>query len=260
MRVKIRVGQNADDVGWALAKIFGIVVVLSAMVSSGTKTTGGTAFGGGTGALLPASIHAARVDTLTVSSAARVRRILASPGQTVRAGQLLAELESEEVVRQAESARRRLSAAQPRAGEGGITELDARSALGEGIRRQEELKVTAPHDGVVVGTVLAAGDRVSAGTPIVHVADQSKLSFEASVTPLMARKIKPGDPVRIRVPTVPPRQLDAQVSTVALASDPAQQSYIVRAIIANPDFNAILVGKKGAIELRRSAMSWRGPF
>lgn len=377
MRVRIKVGQNAEEAGWGVAKVFGLIVVLGALVSSSTRAPVKANSGNGPKTVLPATIRAARVDSLTVSSPARVRAVLVTPGQTVRAGQLLAELESDDVERQVASAQRRVAMAEVRSGTrkpsgnaGRMVELqtrsaehslelakkrvqeftltdaetawaaaktrrdriaalvkqhlatdvelqnaereeqaerrnlkaardqesrlaqelelsevqaamlraqappgdgtgettariemeDARSALAEAVERQVELQVRAPHDGVVLSTVLNPGDRVYAGSPILYVADQSKLSFEAPVTPVLARQIKPGDTVRVRVPTEPPRQIDAQVSSVALAPDPVHQSYVVRAVIANPDRNTILVGMEGAIEFPHSESAWRRPF
>jgi multidrug resistance efflux pump len=137
---------------------------------------------------------------------------------------------------------------------------DARAALDAALRQQSELRVKATGEGVVLSSMLSPGDRVFAGTPILYIADDSRLSFEAAVSATLARAIHPGDAVRLRIPTDPPRQVDAQVSSVALAPDPIQQSYVVRAVIGNPDRNAILVGMEGAIEFHHPEGAWRRPF
>jgi multidrug resistance efflux pump len=137
---------------------------------------------------------------------------------------------------------------------------DAAAALEDLLSQEAHLEVKAPRDGVVLSGIAEAGDRIFAGTPIAQVADISRLSFEAPVSATIARQIRAGTPVRIRVPTEPPRQIDAEVSSVALVPDPVQQSYVVRAVIANPERGVILVGMEGAMEFPHSESAWRRLF
>jgi multidrug resistance efflux pump len=370
MQIRIKVGDQAEARGWTIVKLFVLVVVLGALISSSSRGLGRSPEGTGPKTVLPAVIRAARVDTIAVAFPATVRKILVTPGATVKAGQLVAVLDSEEVERQLSSARRRVALAgrKPLPASARLTELqirsaarsldlarrrlaeysladaeaavqaakarrekiaalvrqhmataaeveaaqkeeqnevrnlkaarehqsrleqeleaaelqsallqsqtaatpdsgaqtlelaDARAALEAVLRQQSDLQVKAPNDGVVLSSMLSPGDRVFAGSPILYIADDSRLSLEAAVSATLARAIHSGDAVRLRIPTDPPRQVDAQVSSVALAPDPVQQSYVVRAVIGNPDRNAILVGMEGAIEFQHPESAWRRQF
>lgn len=372
MRIRIKVGRTAEQVGWTTVKLFGLIVVAGALISSTSRGIMKPATGLKT--VMPAAIRAGRVDTLSVPFGARVKEIAVAPGDEVRAGQVLAVLESDELTRQIERAERHLAAARARGARpdrepskaenlqlrgaerslelarrrlerfsiadteaahsralkrkeqlkslvdeklataaelavadreeanelrnlkaaeeqrsrleqevevyenqlavlrsyaapgtadipaSGAEIADATAELEELVRQRNDLELKAPRDGVVLSGLLAAGDRVFAGSPIIQVADMSSLSFEAPVSAVIARKIRTGSPVRIRVPTEPPRQVEAEVSSVALVPDPIQQSYVVRAVIANPDRNVILVGMEGAMEFPHSESTWRRLF
>lgn len=370
MQIRIKVGEHAETAGWTVVKLFALATVIVALISSSSRGLGRAPAGKGPKTVLPAVIRAARVDTIAVAFPAVVAKILVAPGATVKAGDAVAVLESEDVERQLASARRRVAIAsrKPLRAAGRLAELqmrsaqrsldlarrrlaefslgdaeagletakarrekiaalarrhmataaevdaahkeelnelrnlkaarehesrlrqeveaaelqvalleaqrdpapdnsaqaaelaDARAALKAALRQKSELQVKAPNAGVALNSMLSPGDRVFAGTPILHIADDSRLIFEAAVSATLARAIHSGDAVRLRIPTDPPRQVDAQVSTVALAPDPAQQSYVVRAVIANPDRNAILVGMEGAIEFPHPEKAWRRPF
>jgi multidrug efflux pump subunit AcrA (membrane-fusion protein) len=371
MLVRIKVGGTAEQVGWSAVKLFGLVVVIGALVSSTSRGVMKPTTGLKT--VLPAVIRAGQVDTLTVPFGGRVKQVLVAPGDEVAAGQLLLVLESEELSRQIERARRHLVLAQARVGgdtpvrskaddlqlRGAERSLelarrrlarysiaDAESAYSQARKRKEQLaalvaskmatagelalgereeenelrnlkaaqetysrleqevesyenqiailnsyaaatpasaatdseiadasavledllshqanlEVKAPRNGVVLSGIATAGDRVFAGAPIAQVADISRLCFEAPVSATIARQVRPGTPVRIRVPTEPPQQIDAEVSSVALVPDPVQQSYVVRAVIANPERGVILVGMEGAMEFPHSESTWRRLF
>lgn len=375
MQVRIRVGERVEEFGWGTVKLFGLVVVLSALIASTSRGLMRDGSPADSKTVVPAAIRAGHVDTPTVSFPATVVRILVAPGTTVTAGQLVAVLESPDVVRPVYAARRRLALSESRlngdrpktesaaqqlqaqaAGRGqqlaeqrlrefslgdaeaacraakarteriadlvkqhmatageldnavreeeaelrnlkaardqqsrlqqelelskvqvalvnsqadapvvdrGAAETefaDARAALDEALARLEELNVKARADGVVLSGTPGVGDRIYAGSPILHIADISTLSFEAPVSAALARQIRPGEPVRLRVPTEPPRHLDAQISSVALTPDPVLQNYVVRAVISNPDRRTILVGMEGAIEFPHSESKWRHPF
>ena len=377
MRVKFKVGGRAEDIGWNTVKLFGLVVVVGALISSSSRGVMKPA-PSSPKTVIPANIRAAVMDSLTVPFGARVVQVFVAPGTEVKAGQPIALLESDEVRQQVQAAQRRFAIAQIRskpassrqatpaetlqrraarrsldiakqrlaadsltdaesvyaaakakrdkiallvaqqmatsveldgatrealnelrnlraaqerhsrleqeaesyetqlavleaqsgaqAGAGGAAagadlELaDARAAVEAANHNVESLQVKAPRDGVVLSSVPSVGDRVFAGSPIVHIADVSRLSFEAPVSAVIARQIRPGSTVRLRVPTEPPRQVVAEVSSVSLAPDPIQQSYVVRAVISNPDRNVILVGMEGAMEFPHGESLWRRLF
>ena len=375
MRIRITVGERAEHIGWNAVKLFGLVVVIGALISSSSRgVVKPTPSAPST--VIPAQIRAAHVEAVSVPFGGRVVQVLVAPGATVKAGQLLAVLESDEVRQQMETTARRLAIAKmrvtprvtkrkataaeelqarttkraleaarrrfatdstaeaeaayasarskreklaglvadrmataaeldaaqreeqnelrnlkaaqehhsrleqevesyetqlfvltaqlegaPASEDGAGLELaEAQAAADLAARNSASLRLTAPCDGVVLSSVPTVGDRVFAGAPIVQVADVSRLSFEAPVSAIIARQVRPGMTVRLRVPTEPPQRLDAEISSVALVPDPIQQSYVVRAVISNPDRNVILVGMEGAMEFPHGESLWRRLF
>ena len=80
------------------------------------------------------------------------------------------------------------------------------------------------------------------------MADLSRLSLAAPVTAAIARDVRPGTPVGVRIPLDPPRHLQAVIEDVTLGADPSERAYVVRVVIPNPERSAVLVGLKAEIE------------
>ena len=126
---------------------------------------------------------------------------------------------------------------------------DANAALNVATERSGRLSVTAPGPGTIIDLPVHAGDWVSAGTLMVRIADLSSLLVSAPVTVGVAQRLTTGQPVRLRLPTDPPRRLDARISEVTLAPDSGQQAYLIRVLTPNPTPGVALVGLAAAIEI-----------
>ncbi len=124
----------------------------------------------------------------------------------------------------------------------------AQSALMLAEERSRRLSVAAPAAGTVIEVTVRPGDWITAGTPMIRVADFSSLLISAPVTAAIARKVIPGTIVHVRLPTEPPVRIDAAVSSVTLAPDAAQQAYLIRVPVPNPDARVVLAGLEAAIE------------
>jgi HlyD family secretion protein len=114
------------------------------------------------------------------------------------------------------------------------------------------LRVIAERPGTVLAVPVAVGDRVTAGAALFQVADLSELSVEVPVGGRIARQIRKGDKVRVRLPMDPPRQVEASVASVLLTPGEDTQSYLVRVLIPNPDPLVILAGLEGEVVFRHS--------
>ena len=124
----------------------------------------------------------------------------------------------------------------------------AQSALMLAEERSRRLSVTAPAPGTVIEVAVRPGDCITAGTPMVRLADFSGLLLSAPVTAIIARKVAPGRRLYVRLPTEPPVRVAAEVSSVTLVPDAAQQAYLIRVAVPNPDPRVVLAGLEAAIE------------
>ena len=77
-------------------------------------------------------------------------------------------------------------------------------------------KLTAPFDGTVLQTNVAAGDVVAANTAILTVANLSDLQVLASVDETTIRRVSAGQPAQITFDAVPGQTLQGQVGEVPL--------------------------------------------
>lgn len=109
------------------------------------------------------------------------------------------------------------------------------------------LQVVAARKGTVLAVNIAPGDRVLLGTPLFRLSDLSTLDVQVSVSAKVAREIKAGTSVKVRLPTEPPQEMKAQVNSVLLVPDAESQGYQVKITIPNPDPDVILAGLDCAV-------------
>ena len=72
--------------------------------------------------------------------------------------------------------------------------------------------------------------------------------LQRAVDALLARRLRVGQPVKVRVPTEPPTQISASVSEVLLVPSQERSAYTVRIAAKNPAPSQILVGLSAAVE------------
>jgi len=129
---------------------------------------------------------------------------------------------------------------------------DAQAQVNTLSLQSQRLRVIAKWPGTVLSVPVAAGERVTAGAVLFQIGDLSELSVEVPVGAQIARKIRRGEKVLVRLPMDPPRQVEAPVSSVLLTPGEDRQSYVVRILIPNPDSNVILAGLEGEVVFRHS--------
>jgi len=197
----------------------------------------------------------------------RIQAVMVTEGDVVRAGQILATLDSaslQDQLRQTEAAvaqakanveNAKVSAARDEGllerGIAARKELeDARTLLAvnesllrqaEAARSAAEIQVTrsvlrAPFEGTVVHRFLSAGEQVdgASGQPVVEVADVSVLELLGTVPASRLSEISRGAEFSFSTAEVPGATFQAQLAAVLPSVDPATDNGTVRIRIRNP--------------------------
>jgi len=216
------------------------------------------------GNLAAAPNHDAKV---SAQSAGRVTRVLVNDGDEVKAGQVLAELDSgllQDSVRQAEAALSQAKAnlenaklsttrqedllqrgiaarkevedahTQLSVSEGAVKQADA--ALSTAKTQLSRATIRAPFDGTVVKHFASAGEQVDGtpATPIVEIADISLLEVLGTVPAAHLASINPGEVFSFTSSTFPDMKFNAHVLAILPAVDPATNNGSVRIRVENP--------------------------
>jgi RND family efflux transporter MFP subunit len=212
----------------------------------------------------------------------KIEQMLVVPGQNVKAGELLAQLDAREVQAQLDQA---LALRQQ-------TESDLKRAtdlIQQKILSQSEYdnvqakfrvadaaaaaaktlvgytKVIAPFDGVITRKYADVGDLASPGKPLLEMEDARALRLEADVPDALVDKINLGDRLPVRIGSLE-TNLEAVVSEIAPSSDSSSRTFLVKLDLPPTSglragqFGrvAVPVGKTSALRVPASAVLQRG--
>jgi RND family efflux transporter MFP subunit len=199
----------------------------------------------GGGALVPASVLAARRATVSTRIAAQVRAVHVREGTRVRAGELLVSLASEDVRGGLAAAEAALSAASANErrirvllAERAATAAELEQAVAQ--RAQAEGAVSAaratlsyaelraPFAGTVQARKVEPGDLVGPGQPLVEL-DGEGLELQASLSPAEARGIAVGTALRFEAGDA---RGTAVVTALAEGGDPLSRRRALRARVS----------------------------
>jgi RND family efflux transporter MFP subunit len=219
--------------------------------------------------MLPGTAQPIREAPVHARSTGYVRSFLVDIGARVRAGQLLAELETPEVDQELAQARAALARARSsetlarttlerlkalvRDSAATRQELDERQAnhdaalAGVGaeeanVRRLEELqrfsRVTAPFNGTVTARNLEVGALVSAGTssgarPLFVIAQADTVRIFVNVPEHVASAVRTGQPASVVVRDMPSRVFSGRVARTSGALDPATRTMVAQVDVPN---------------------------
>ena len=173
----------------------------------------------------------------------RVRRILVSEGDHVRAGQLIVDLDNDAIDKQIAAAQagynlakdvftKQSSLWEQKIGSE-IQFLQAKSnkeqaeASIAALREQQRMSnVTAPFDGVVDDIMVSVGDMTSAMAAVARVVDPSGATLDADVPESYVQRVKNGDPVMVVFPSMGDT-LQASLTNVSRFINPANRTFRV---------------------------------
>ena len=187
-----------------------------------------------------AKLHAA----IEAKVNARIEALLVAPGQMVKAGELIAQLDSREIQAKLDQAlalreqsTRDLARSRELFDKKITTQADfdavqARARVAEGATREMETmlgytKIVAPFDGIVTRKLTDVGDLAAPGKPIIEMEDPRALRFEADVPEALIGHVKIGAKFLVQVAEgVAP--IEGTVVEIAPVADPASRTFLVK--------------------------------
>jgi RND family efflux transporter MFP subunit len=195
---------------------------------------------------------AQRSVTLFPQVEGEVTRVLFRTGQSVRAGQLLLQLDDRAQRLAVDLAAARLETAnllarrfESAGGTGAVPEIEVEEAvaarrnaqieLAQARQALDELKVNAPFAGVVGIAAVELGDRVSPSSAITTLDDRRNLVVEFSLPEAYLARLKPGQPVQATSPAYPGAPIAGTVREVDSRIDATLRTVRVRATLPNAD-------------------------
>lgn len=195
---------------------------------------------------------------------ARVARVLAAPGDTVRAGQPLVELESpdvgraraaiadsrarvelaerttarsQELVDQRIAAQRELEVAEAELASANAASRSAHDvlvSLGASRGRGGRFVLASPIAGTVIERTALLGRLVDIEQPLFVVGDLARLWLTVHVFERDALRIREGVTARVLFPALPNQTFEGLVARIGSRVDPVSRTVAVRIVIGNP--------------------------
>ena len=191
---------------------------------------------------MPGSVRAKLRASIEAKISGTIEKMPVSEGQSVQEGQLLAELDVQEIrskLEQAtamhEQAQRDLSRFAALRKQQALTQQEyegmqakatvARAAAEEAQTMLGYAKVTAPFNGIITRKLSNVGDLASPGRPLFEIEDPATLRFEASVPESLIARITPG----IQVPVlISGQNIAGTVAEVSPTADPNSRTFLVK--------------------------------
>ncbi|WP_411887625.1 efflux RND transporter periplasmic adaptor subunit [Hydrocarboniphaga effusa] len=208
-------------------------------------------------------LTAVNESSLSFRSAGTVRSVEVRAGASVKAGQLLATLETPELDAGLRQARERL--AQRRRDRERADRLFADEALSreerdnahtaealasadlQAARFRSQLQIRAPGDGVVLRRLVEPGANVSAGGTVLVIGRQSGdsgLALRVGLSDRDVVSLRLGDPAQLRFAAYGDRRFTGHVSEIAASTDALLGSYAVQITLADaaPGMSSGMIG------------------
>jgi RND family efflux transporter MFP subunit len=197
--------------------------------------------------------------TVEANVSGRIAKMPVVLGQKVKAGDLLAEIDAQEIraryeqaVAQREQAARDLGRAQTliKKQVSSRQEFDAAEArfrmaeasVNETRTMLGYARVTAPFDGVISRKLADVGDLAAPGKPLVEIEERGALRFEADVPEALIGNVAAGRKVAVSVPAAK-KSFEAAVVEVSPTADSASRTFLIRLDL--PEDSGLRAGQFG---------------
>ena len=220
--------------------------------------------------------------TIEAKVSGRIDKMLVVPGQTVKAGELLAHLDAAEIssrldqanaaLAQAEQDWKRISTlfGQQASTKSEYDAADARfrmakAAAAEAKTMMSYCEVLAPFDGVITRKIADVGDLAAPGKPLLQMENPDTLRLEADVPEALIGNVKLGDKLAVRIAAVT-SEIGGAVAEMSPTADPNSRTYLVKLDLAGAtglrsgQFGrvSVPVGEASAIRVPAAAVIQRG--
>ncbi len=193
----------------------------------------------------------------------RVLEYTATPGAIVKAGDLLARLENQEIQAKVDQAKAMLDQAERdfarqkqliasnATTRQDFDAADARVKVATaGVNEAETMlgyaKVTAPFDGVITRKLADVGDLAMPGKPLLEIEAPTALRFEADLPEAILDRIMMGAKMQVKVASVS-KPLEATVSEIAPVADPVSRTFQVKLDL--PKADGLRTGQFGRVSV-----------
>ena len=169
------------------------------------------------------TIEEASGASLSFASAGTIKRIYVSAGQTVRQGQLIAELDDSGSLPEMQwiSVENQLKSAK-------ASEAMAKKSLAD-------TKLFAPFSGYIASKNAEIGQNAAPGMSIVKLVSIGSVKVKISVPEDDVQRIQKGSSMKIIVPALGNREFSGSVTERGVSADPRSRTYEVKATISNHD-------------------------
>jgi membrane fusion protein (multidrug efflux system) len=228
------------------------------------------------------SVRAKLHSTIEAKISGRIEQMLVVPGQVVKAGDLLAQLDAREVkarldqalavreqaeqelrratelLKQQVASQQEFDAVQSRARVAAASVTEAETMMGYA-------KVIAPFAGIVTRKLADVGDLAAPGKALLEMEDPSVLRLEADVPEALIDRVVIGSKFSIRVSSLT-NVLEGVSSEITPVSDPSSRTFLVKfdlppaAGLRVGQFGRVLipVGEAAALRVPAAALVQRG--
>ncbi len=212
----------------------------------------------------------------------KIEKMLVVPGQSVKAGELLARLDSRElrarldqamaVRQQAENDLKRASTLlnQKIGTQAEFDNAQSKYRVAQAVATEAETllgytQVIAPFDGTITRQHADVGDLATPGKPVLEIQDERALRLEADVPESVIGKITLGNKLPVRIPALD-TTFEGVVSEIAPAADPVSCTFLVKLDLPSaPNLRAgqfgrvaMPAGETSALRAPASAVAQRG--
>lgn len=220
--------------------------------------------------------------TIEAKVPGRIDSMPVALGQTVKAGDLLAQLDVREIqakldqakasLKQAERDFNRISALLEKQA---VTQAEfdasqarysiAKAAVAEAESMLAYARVVAPFDGVITRKLSDVGDLAMPGKPLLEMENPSALRFVADVPDAISGRVQAGAHLRVRIGNEP-GTIEGEVTEIAPAADPINRTLQVKLDLpATPGLRsgqfgrlAVPLSEASSIQVPMSAVIQRG--
>ena len=198
------------------------------------------------------TIEEASGASLSFAGSGTIRRIYVSEGQTVRQGQLIAELDPTTMQNAYTIAKTSLDQAQDTYNRmkelhdaGSLPEMQwiqienqlksARASEAMARKSLHDTKLYAPFSGFIASKDAEMGQNAGPGMPVVKLVSIGSVKVKISVPEDDVQRIKKGSSMKIIVPALDNREFSGVVTERGVSADPRSRTYEVKATIMNHD-------------------------